>query len=185
VRGHRSGSLSWSVRCRGRSRTPRLFRIRLRLAMAGDPAASCLRANFGGRLRLCDSRTLALGHAKTPLNRVGARSRRHYLNPAEAEGRWRGREEQAIRLAGRDTTHALLAGKVQRKVRNGVANLPPPDHLWKILAMSAMRLDERVLAEIPGTRLELRPRTAAAQTRIVSVARIRLGPRNLRDLSKG
>jgi hypothetical protein len=53
------------------------------------------------------------------------------------------------------TTHALLAGKVQRKVRNGVANLPPPDHLWKILPMSAMRLDERVLAEIPGTRPEL------------------------------
>jgi hypothetical protein len=40
-----------------------------------------------------------------------------------------------------------------------------------------MRLDERVLAEIPGTRPELRPRTAAAQTRIVSVARIRLDPR--------
>jgi hypothetical protein len=45
----------------------RLFRIRLRLAMAGDPAASCLRAGLGGRLRLWDSRTLALGHAKTPL----------------------------------------------------------------------------------------------------------------------
>jgi hypothetical protein len=48
-----------------------------------------------------------------------------------------------------------------------------------------MRLDERVLAEIPDTRPELRPPTAAAQTRIVSVARIRLGPRNLYDLSKG
>jgi hypothetical protein len=55
----------------------------------------------------------------------------------------------------------------------------------KFLQCRRMRLDERVPAEIPGTRPELRPRTAAAQTRIVSVARIRLGPRNLRGLSKG
>src|SRR5436305_14328265 len=56
-------------------------------------------------------------------------------------------------------------------------NWPPPDQLWKILARSAMRLDERAPAEIPGTRPELRPPTAAAQRRIVSVARIRLDPR--------
>src|SRR4029434_870036 len=27
-------------------------------------------------------------------------------------------------------THAPLAGKVQREVRNGVVNCSPPDHLW-------------------------------------------------------
>jgi hypothetical protein len=34
-----------------------------------------------------------------------------------------GEEEQAVTLAGVTTTHALLAEKVQRKVRNGVARL--------------------------------------------------------------
>src|ERR671937_2988274 len=32
---------------------------------------------------------------KTPLIRAGATSRRHYLNPAEAFGRWRGGEERS------------------------------------------------------------------------------------------
>src|SRR5262249_59946066 len=36
-----------------------------------------------------------------------------------------------------------------------------------------------------GTRPELRPPNAAPQTRIVSVARIRLDPGNLSELSKG
>src|SRR5262245_61045627 len=89
---------------------PRLFRIRSRVAMAGDPAASCLCADLGERLRPCDSRRLALGHAKTPLDRVGARSRRHRLNPAEAEGRWRGERSKSSGLLA-VTTHTLRWGK--------------------------------------------------------------------------
>ena len=50
--------------------------------------------------------------------------------------------------------------------------------------MSAMRLDERAPAEIPGTRPELRLRNAAAQTRIVSAARIRLDSRKFVRLFK-
>src|SRR5262245_56869577 len=37
----------------------------------------------------------------------------------------------------------------------GLLNWPPPDHLWKMLAMSAMRLDDREPAEIPGNRPKL------------------------------
>src|SRR5262245_26297458 len=36
-----------------------------------------------------------------------------------------GREEQVLRLAGRDHTHAPLGKKVQPKVRNGVARMSP------------------------------------------------------------
>src|SRR5207245_1807020 len=73
---------------------------------------------------------LRLDTAKTPLTRAGATSRRHYLNPAEAYGRWRGEKSEAIRLAARGHTHALFALKVQRKGSNGLLDWPPPDHLW-------------------------------------------------------
>jgi hypothetical protein len=52
--------------------------------------------------------------------------------------------------------------------------LPPADHLWTNVCGG-------MLAAEP----ELRITGAAAQTRMVSVARIRLVSRNLRDFSKG
>jgi hypothetical protein len=55
------------------------------------------------------------------------------------------------------TTHALLAGKVQRKVRNGVAQIGRRRIISgsaEILAMSAMRLDDRAPAQ--ETRLRSR-----------------------------
>src|SRR5689334_927878 len=60
---------------------------------------------------------------------------------------------------------------------------PPPDHLWigRSLSISAMRLDDRASAQQArlrsGTSPELRLPTTAAQTRIVSVASIRLDSR--------
>jgi hypothetical protein len=67
-----------------------------------------------------------------------ARPRRHHRNPAEAPG---GREERSHRLAVRcATTHALFAGKVQRKVRNCVAQL----------AAAGSFLDRPKIAAIPA-----------------------------------
>jgi hypothetical protein len=43
--------------------------------------------------------------------------------PAEATGRWRGEPSEAISLALRAHTHALVALKVQHQVSNGVAQL--------------------------------------------------------------
>jgi hypothetical protein len=178
---HDSGD-GGAVRPAQQCKHPRLFRIRSRMAMAGDPAASYLRADFGGRRHLCDSRTLALGHAKTPLNRVGARSRRHHLNPPRRPKGAGGGEEQAVRLAGREHHTRSLGGKSpaqsaqwgysigRRQIISGSAEI-----------MSAMRLDDRAPARETrlrsGTRPELRLPAPAAQTRIVSMARIRVYPR--------
>src|SRR6516165_10553105 len=68
----------------------RLFRIRSRLIMVGNLSSRGRRPDFGGRLPLASSRTLALGHTETPLNRVGAIAPPP-PNPAEAHRRWRGR----------------------------------------------------------------------------------------------
>src|SRR5262245_62495485 len=58
---------------------------------------------------------------KTPLNRLGATSRRHDLNPAEAYGALAGKRSEPLRLGVRAHTHALCALKVQPKLSNGVA----------------------------------------------------------------
>jgi hypothetical protein len=79
------------------------------------------------------------------------------------------------------TTHALLAGKVQRKVSNGVASLAAAESSLdrpKIAAVPAPRrltnIRARRAAEILALGPELRVLNGAAQTRMVSVARIRL-----------
>jgi hypothetical protein len=66
------------------------------------------------------------------------------------------------------TTDALFAGKVQRKVRNGIAGLA---------AAGPSRHRQNIAAEIlaPGPRAA--PPTVAARTRIVSAAGIRLNHR--------
>jgi hypothetical protein len=72
------------------------------------------RGPFTARLRL-DIQNSSHSCRRTP--------RRHHPNPAEAHRRWRGERSKPIRLGIRVHTHALFAGKVQRKVRNGVADL--------------------------------------------------------------
>ena len=91
------------------------------------------------------------------------------------------------------TTHALLVGKVQRKERNGVAQIGRRRIISgsaEILEMSAMTprrpsARARNPAEIPALRPELRLPTAAAQKRMVSVARIRQDPRKSARPFKG
>src|ERR671935_1985859 len=84
------------------------------------------------------------------------------------------------------TTHALFARKVQRKLSNGVAGVAAGGsssdrkRSRPIRAFSATPHDGqrpcRTLAEDPGrTKPELRIPNATAQTRVVSVAGIRLG----------
>ena len=84
------------------------------------------------------------------------------------------------------TTHALLARKVQRKLSNGVAALPPADHLLieRDRGQFVPSRRRRMMANVRVERLlkipaepspELRIPGAAAQTRVVSLAAIRLG----------
>ena len=121
----------------------------------------------------------------TPLDRAGATARRHHPNPAEAHRRWRGRGASRSGSVSVITTHALFAPKVQRKVSNGVAGLAAGGaslDRQKSRAnscLTAMPLDgqrrRRTLAGDPGsTRPERHFPSGAAQTRIVSAARIRL-----------
>jgi hypothetical protein len=84
-----------------------------------------------------------------------------------------------------------LAGKVQRKVSNGVAGLAAAGSSLdrpKIAAVPAPQRSTNPRASIAAEILALGPQLrfprAAAQTRIVSVATIRPDPGNLCDLSK-
>jgi hypothetical protein len=83
------------------------------------------------------------------------------------------------------TTHALFARKVQRKLSNGVAALPPADHLLieRDRGQFVPSRRRRMMAKVRVERLlkipaepspELLIRGAAAQTRLVSMAGIRL-----------
>jgi hypothetical protein len=56
--------------------------------------------------------------------------RRHHQSPTEATGRWRGRGSSRSGSLSVTTTDALFAGKVQRKVSNGVVDWPQPHHRW-------------------------------------------------------
>jgi hypothetical protein len=56
-----------------------------------------------------------------------ATSRRHHSNPAEATRALAGPRSEPVRLGVVTTTHALFAMKVQRKERNGVADLVAAD----------------------------------------------------------
>jgi hypothetical protein len=83
------------------------------------------------------------------------------------------------------TTHALFARKVQRKLSNGVAGFAPPDHLLierdrgQFVPSRRRRMMANVRARLLKTPAEpspeLRISGAAAQTRVVSLAGIRLG----------
>src|SRR5205807_1884196 len=125
----------------------------------------------------------------TPLDRAGATARRHHPDPAEAHRRWRGKRSEPVRLGIRAHTHALFALKVQRKVSNGIAGLAAdgasldPQKSRPNSRLTAMPLDGQrrriTLAE------ERHFPSGAAQTRIVSAARIRLDPPKSTRLFKG
>jgi hypothetical protein len=84
------------------------------------------------------------------------------------------------------TTHALFARKVQRKLSNGVAGFAAEDHLLneRDRGQFVPSRRRRMMAKVRAERLlkipaepspELRIPGAAAQTRVVSMAGIRLG----------
>ena len=136
----------------------------------------------------------ALGHAKL-LSRASAQQRAGGLAQQRAATTQTPRRPigaGGVRGASRSgsvsviTTHALFARKVQRKLRNGVAGFAAGGsssdrkRSRPIRAFSATPRDGqrrcRTLAEDPG---RTQPRAAypgaAAQTRVVSMAAIRLG----------
>jgi hypothetical protein len=119
---------------------------------------------------------------KTPLNRTGAHGA-HHPNPAEVTRRWRGRGASRPGSLSVTTTDALFVGKVQRKREQW--------YCWigrrQIISAEnrGNSCQRKHPAEILALRRELRIPKAAAQTRIVSKAGIRLIPANLCDLSRG
>ena len=122
---------------------------------------------------------------KTPLKsvgatarrRAGATARRHHPNPAEADRRWRGERSKPVRLGVRDH-HTRSLG----------AESPAQTEQWccwlcrrRIIFGPTCARGRGMLAAGP----ELRITGAAAQTRMVSVARIRLVSRKSTRLFKG
>ena len=121
---------------------------------------------------------------KTPLKSVGATARRRvgatarrHPNPAEAHRRWRGERNKPVRLGVRD-----------HHTRSLCAESPAQTEQWwcwlcrrRIIFGPTCARGRGILAAAP----ELRITGAAAQTRMVSVARIRLVSRKSTRLFKG
>src|SRR5438445_4176208 len=114
------------------TRAASLLCILMRTAPLGP-----LRTDLGCRPRLDGARRFALGHAKL-LSRASAQQRAGGLAQQRAATTQTPRRPigaGGVRGASRSgsasviTTHALFARKVQRKLSNGVAGLPPADHL--------------------------------------------------------
>ena len=103
---------------------------------------------------------------KTPLNSVGATARRHHPNPAEAHRRWRGERSKPVRLDVRDHHTRSLGAESPAQTEQWCCWLcRPAEHLWTNVCARARDADRRSELRIPGI---------AAQTRMVSLARIRL-----------
>jgi hypothetical protein len=98
---------------------PRLLRIRSRPVTADYRVGRRLRADFCGRPRLRGSPSLARGHAETPLQRGGATTRRHHPNPAEAQGRWRGRGASRSG-SGHHACSVRATSRAQNDARRGI-----------------------------------------------------------------
>src|SRR5215211_1226640 len=113
---------------------------------------------------------------KTPLTRAGATSRRHHPNPAEAQGRWRG--ERSKPVSDHHTRSLCAESPAQSEQwccwigRSRIVS--GPAEIAAIPALSAIDQRPRKASLLTSwLRPELRFPHAAAQTRIVSVARIR------------
>ena len=157
--------------------------------MAGDPAAGRLRRYLGLRPCLTGPRAFALGHT-TLLSIVPAQQRAATTQTPRRPIGAGGERGASGRLGVRDhhTTHALFALKVQRKVSNGVAGLAAggssldrqksrPIRALQPCRSMAQRWAQNACWRSRQRKPELRIPNAAAQTRIVSVARIWLDPR--------
>src|SRR5438876_6329192 len=128
---------------------------------------------------------------KTPLKsvgatarrRAGATARRHHPNPAEADRRWRGERSKPVRLGVRDHhTRSLCAQSPAQSEQwycwfGRRRSIVGSAEIAGQFVPTAMPLDgqrrRRTLAEDPEQYFP----SGAAQTRIVSAARIRLDPR--------
>ena len=106
-------------------------------------------------------------------------TRRHHPNPAEAHRRWRGERSKPVRLGVRD-----------HHTRSLCAESPAQTEQWccwlcrrRLIFRSKEIAANSCLLANPSP--ELRIPKAAAQTRVVSLAGIRLGPWESRHFSKG
>src|SRR5438876_2491510 len=131
---------------------------------------------------------------KTPLKsvgatarrRAGATARRHHPYPAEAHRRWRGERSKLVRLGVRDHhTRSLGAESPAQTEQWCCWLLPPADHLLnerdrgqfvasRRRRMMANARAERLLKIPAESSPELLIPGAAAQTRVVTLAGIRL-----------
>jgi len=128
------------------------------------------------RKPLASANWLATIHA-TARRRAGATARRHHPSPAEAHRRWRGERSKPVRLGVRDHHTRFLC-----------AESPAQTAQWccwfcrrRIIFGPTCARGLGMLAVGP----ELRITGAAAQPRMVSVARIRLVSRKSTRLFKG
>src|SRR5207245_3953073 len=176
--GARDGGDAGAARSAQQCQHPRLLRIRSPLGLT---AAGRLRTDLGCRPRLDGARRFALGHAKL-LSRASAQQRAATTQtPRRPSGAGGVRGASRSGSASVITTHALFARKVQRKLSNGVAALPPADHLLnerdrgqfvpsrRRRMMANVRV-ERLLKIPAESSPELLIPGAAAQTRLVSMA---------------
>src|SRR5262249_32114055 len=207
--GARDGGDGGAARSAQQCQHPRLLRIRSPLGLT---AAGRLRADLGCRPRLDGARRFALGHAKL-LSRASAQQRAGGLAQQRAGGLAQQRAATTqtprrpigaggVRGASRSgsasviTTHALFARKVQRKLSNGVAGFAAggsssdrkrarPIVPSRRRRMMANARAERLLKIPAEPSPELRIPGAAAQTRVVSMAGIRLDSRKSVRAFKG
>src|SRR5438552_12991558 len=136
-----------------------------------------------------------LSRASAPKNRagVGATSRRHHPNPAEAHRRWRGRGAEPVRLGARDHHTRSLCAQSPAQTEQWCCWFSHRRIIFGSGRKSRQFLPSQRLtnarASIPAEILALGPSCvspiAAAQTRIVSVAGIRLDSRESERLFKG
>src|SRR5438552_11602856 len=136
-----------------------------------------------------------LSRASAPKNRagVGATSRRHHPNPAEAHRRWRGRGAEPVRLGARDHHTRSLCAQSPAQTEQWCCWFSHRRIIFGSGRKSRQFLPSQRLtnarASIPAEILALGPSCvspiAAAQTRIVSVAGTRLGSRQSERLFKG
>src|SRR6516165_4075062 len=137
------------------------------------------------------------GVGATARRRAGATARRHHPNPTEADRRWRGERSKPVRLGVRDhNTRSLCAESPAQTEQMVLLLCRRADHLLngrdrgqfvpsRRRRMMANVCVERLLKIPAEPSPELRIPGAAAQTRVVSMAGIRLDPGNPRQLSKG
>ena len=149
---------------------PRSAADRARPARSASPWARRGR-RLARRLGVCAA--FAPGHVSSSL--VGAPSRPHHRNPAEAEWRWR---RTWSRSGSAGTTHAPFARNVERNVSNSLAHLPTAGSL---LDQTANGRAGTILVS-PGALIN--QQFAAVRIQSTSVEGFELRRKNLHILSR-